>query len=111
MTPRYPNAKPSADTAPRWSKDQIRQARQVPLAPLLRARGLSLIEHEAENFEPAAYRGLLLKDNYWRWPERVASGNTIDFLTQVLKLSFHQAMTEIVAHTGTTPPPNPLGTP
>ena len=43
------------------------------------------------------FSGLLLKDSYWRWPERNLSGNTIDFFVQVLGLSFHQAMGQITA--------------
>jgi hypothetical protein len=36
-------------------------------------------------------------NTYWRWPERNLSGNTIDFLVQILGLSFHDAMTKITA--------------
>jgi hypothetical protein len=44
-----------------------------------------------------AYPGLILKENYWRWPQRNLAGNTINFFVQVLNLSFHNAMREIVA--------------
>ena len=54
----------------RWSREQIRAARMAPLAPLLQQRGLQLIQRPADNFELADYKGLLLKDSYWRWPER-----------------------------------------
>jgi hypothetical protein len=54
----------------RWSREQIRAARMAPLAPLLQRRALQLVERPAGNFELAAYKGLLLKDSYWRWPER-----------------------------------------
>jgi hypothetical protein len=33
----------------------------------------------------------------WRWPEHAQADNTIDFLVQVLGLSFHDAMKAIVA--------------
>ena len=36
--------------------------------------------------------GLIVKDGYWRWPERNLAGNTIEFHVQVLGLSFHGAM-------------------
>jgi hypothetical protein len=49
----------------------------------------------ADNFELPAYPGLLVKDSYWRWPQRQLAGNTIDFFVQILGLSFHQAMCEI----------------
>ena len=39
-----------------------------------------------------AYPGLIVKDSYWRWPERDLAGNAIDFHVQVLGLSFHAAM-------------------
>jgi len=37
----------------------------------------------------------LLKDSYWRWPERNLAGNTIDFFVQVLGMNFHNAMRQI----------------
>ena len=45
-----------------------------------------------------AYPGLIVKDSYWRWPERNLAGNAIDFHVQVLGLSFHDAMRQITAH-------------
>ena len=80
---------------PRWTHDQIRAARLAPLPPLLQKRGLHLIPRPAGNFELANYRGLLVKDSYWRWPERNLAGNAIDFFVQVLRLSFHDAMRHI----------------
>ena len=97
--PRHPPAQP-----PRWTREQIRNARQTPILPLLQARNLDLIEHGAGNFEPAPYPGLLFKENYWRWPDRDQSGNAIDFLTQILGLTFSQAMAEITAHQADSAP-------
>ena len=82
---------------PRWSREQIRAARLAPLVPLLQKRGLQLVAREAGNFILPAYPGLIVKDSYWRWPERDQAGNTIDFLVQVLGLSFHDAMKTIAA--------------
>ena len=79
----------------RWSREQIRAARMAPLAPLLQQRGLQLVERPADNFELAAYKGLLLKDSYWRWPERNLAVNAIDFFVQVLGLTFNDAMRQI----------------
>jgi len=76
----------------RWSREQIRAARLAPLVPLLQKRGLQLIAREADNFMVSAYPGLIVKDSYWRWPERNLAGNAIDFHVQVLGLSFHDAM-------------------
>ena len=94
MTPPSPNQQARQ---PRWTREQIRSARQIPLAPLLRKQDLELIELPAGNFELRAYPGLLLKDNYWRWPQRQLSGNTIDFFVRVLGLSFNDAMRKITA--------------
>ena len=79
----------------RWTREQIRASRLAPLAPLLRQRGLELIAQEAGNFILPAYPGLIVKDGYWRWPERNLAGNAIDFHVQVLGLSFHDAMRHI----------------
>ena len=45
----------------------------------------------------SAFPGLVVKDSYWRWPERGLAGNTIDFFVQVFGLSFHDAMKAITA--------------
>ena len=85
---------PSARTQ-RWSREQIRAARIASLVPLLQQRGFQLLPREAGNFILPAYPGLLLKDSYWRWPERNLAGNAIDFCVQVLGMSFHDAMRHI----------------
>ena len=41
------------------------------------------------------YKGLLVKASYWRWPDHDMAGNAIDFYTNVLKVSFHDAMHEL----------------
>ena len=90
MTNLSPKSAPG--TAPRWTREQIRAARLVALIPLLQQRRLPLRERDAGNFELASHPGLLLKDSYWRWPERNLAGNAIDFCVQVLGMSFHDAM-------------------
>jgi|GEM_PF-530800 len=95
--PRDHGAQDHRPAASRWTRQQIRAARIAPLAPLLQKRGLQLIERPAGNFETAAFKGLLLKDSYWRWPERNLAGNAIDFFIQVLGLSFNDAMRQITA--------------
>jgi hypothetical protein len=79
----------------RWTRQQIRAARLAPLVPLLQKRGLQLIERPAGNFELADYRGLLVKDGYWRWPERNLAGNAIDLFMRVFGLTFNDAMRQI----------------
>ena len=87
----------SPNPSPRWTREQIRAARQVPLVPLLQKRGVQIIPREAGNFILPAYPGLIVKDSYWRWPERNLAGNAIDFFMRVLGLSFHDAMRQITA--------------
>ena len=82
-------------SAHRWTREQIRSARRAPLRPLLQKRALAFLEKEAGNFELPAFPGLILKDSYWRWPQRELAGNTIDFFVQVLGLSFNDAMRQI----------------
>lgn len=79
-----------------WTREQIRAARMAPLVPLLQKRGLQLIEKQAGNFELSAFPGLMVKESYWRWPERNLDGNAIDFFVQILKLPFHDAMRQII---------------
>ena len=62
----------------------------------LAKRGLQLIQKETGNFELSAFPGLILKESYWRWPQRNLQGNAIDFFVHVLKLSFHDAMLQII---------------
>jgi hypothetical protein len=69
----------------------------APLLPLLQKRGLQSLEQAAGNFLLPAFPGLIIKDSYWRWPQRDRAGNTIDFFVQVLGLSFHQAMRQIIS--------------
>ncbi len=52
-----------------------------------------MVAQEAGNFLLPAYPGLIVKDSYWRWPERDVAGNAIDFFMRVL--SFHDAMRAI----------------
>ena len=90
-----PSPKSSNAAAPRWTREQIRAARLAPLVPLLQRRGLILVERDAGNHELPAHPGLIVKDSYWRWPERNQAGNAIDFFMRVLGLSFHDAMRQI----------------
>jgi len=79
----------------KWSKEQIRAARRIELAPLLQKRGFALRDRGGGNVEVEQYKGLLLKASYWRWPDQNLAGNTIDFYVKVLGLSFHDTMQEL----------------
>ena len=89
------HARPRASQTPRWTKEQIRDARMLPIMSLLEKRGLHLLETGGGNHTVREYPGLIIKDGYWRWPERNAGGNTIDLCMQVLRMSFHDAMLEL----------------
>jgi hypothetical protein len=80
-----------------WTKEEIRQARAVELAPLLQRRGIALRDRGGGNVEPEPYKGVFIKASYWRWPERDMAGNTIDFYVKVLGASFSDAMKEITS--------------
>jgi hypothetical protein len=79
-----------------WSKQRIRAARRVVLAPLLRRRGYPLRELPDRNYLVEDHPGLVVKDHYWIWTSRSLKGNAIDFLMLVECRSFQQAM-EILA--------------
>ena len=78
-----------------WTREQIRTARMVALAPMLERRGIAFRDRGAGNVEVIQYKGLLVKASYWRWPDHDMAGNAIDFYTHVLKVSFHDAMREL----------------
>jgi hypothetical protein len=75
-----------------WSKAEIRQARKIPLAPLLRQKGIQLRELPGENYQVQAFGDLIVRDCYWIWKSRGLQGNTIDFFMITQNLSFAQAM-------------------
>lgn len=83
--------------SPPWTREQIRDARKAALVPLLAQRGHPAVETGGGNFLVPAFPGLIVKESYWRWPERNQSGNAIDFLVQVAGLSFHDAMRALTA--------------
>ncbi len=87
----------------KWSKAQIRDARKLPLAPLLRDHGFILHEMPGENFRVERFGDLVVKDCYWIWKSSGLHGNTIDFFVLVQNLSFADAMRKIfpvIFHTG-----------
>ena len=82
-----------------WTKSAIREARKTDLAPLLSARGYRLQSLDNGNYtirpdpdDPSAPAGLVVKQNFWIWPDRQLDGNTIDFFIHVEGKSFYEAM-------------------
>ena len=87
-----------------WTKSAIREARRAELAPILIGRGYRLQPLNNGNHrvlpdpdDPSMPSGLVVKQNFWIWPDRQIDGNTIDFFIQVEGKTFHQAMQIITA--------------
>lgn len=80
----------------KWAAGQIRNARRVALAPLLEQMGYQLQPLENGNMEVLGLpRAVIIKEHYWHCPEDQTGGNAIDLLTQVMGMSFNQAMDKL----------------
>ena len=55
--------------------DPLRTPRAAGPAARCYCQGLQLVETGGGNFRLADYPGLIVKDSYWRWPERALAGN------------------------------------
>lgn len=83
-----------------WTKQQIRDARKVHLAPLLTRRGFRLRLLPEGNTLVEDHPDLIVKHHYWTWPTKNIQGNAIDFFVLVEGKSFHQAMEILAASIG-----------
>ena len=83
----------------KWTREQIRAARQALLPEILEREGLSLRHTGADNYKPVEHPEMIIKDCYWRSARSDESGNTIDFLVKVRGMSFDQAMETITRRT------------
>jgi len=73
----------------RWTADDVRQARQRELAPLLTAMGVVLQPLEDGNTMVVGEPGnLIVKENYWIRTDTNESGNAIDFFVKIRGMSF-----------------------
>jgi hypothetical protein len=79
-----------------WQKHEIRQARQIELAPVLEKRGYRLTKLRRDNYVLPDHEGLIIKRHYWLWQAKKLKGNAIDFFIHVEGLSFAQAMRILV---------------
>lgn len=75
-----------------WTKSQIQSARKIPLAPVLRQKGVTLHELAGDNYRVDPHTDLFIKDHYWIWKSRNLHGNTIDFFILVENMSFAETM-------------------
>lgn len=87
----YPHkCKPHAYT---WTVEQIRQARQHPLKPLLERLGYPLEPRQGGNLLVRNLPGeVIIKDNYWLNHQDGTAGNAIDFFVKLCGKTFSQAM-------------------
>ena len=77
----------------RWSSSDIRSARQMRLKPILENLGYRLVPLRNDNYEVAGItESVVIKDNFWLDTDNNSSGNSIDFFTKILGMSFQQAM-------------------
>lgn len=90
-----------------WNKSDIRRARKVDLAPVLRGKGLHLKPLLDDNFLVVPYYDLFVKKSFWRWPSRNLSGNSIDFFIRVQGLSFNETMKLLSQYLPAQPVPAP----
>ncbi len=76
-----------------WSREDIRQARQSPLKPVLEAMGYRLLPRQDGNYAIAELPGdIVVKQHYWVRLEDGAAGNAIDFMVTIRGMSFAEAM-------------------
>ena len=90
-----------------WNKSDIRRARKVDLAPVLRGKGLQLRPLLDDNFLVVTYYDLFVKKSFWRWPSRNLCGNSIDFFIRVQGLSFNETMKLLSRYLPAQPDPAP----
>lgn len=77
----------------RWTKADIRNARQVILKPVLEALDYQLEHTVGDNYKVLGLtRDITIKAGYWICHDDGTSGNAIDFLTKIDGKSFSQTM-------------------
>ena len=75
-----------------WSKNDIRKARKIFIAPILKKIGYRLIPLGFDNFKVSDYGNLIIKHNYFYWHDRKMKGNAIDFFMLIEKKNFSDSM-------------------
>ena len=77
----------------RWSRKQIRAARQTPLRPVIEGLGYRLKPRRDGNYETIGLANeVIVKDHYWVSTGDGMAGNAIDFLVNVEGMTFAKAM-------------------
>lgn len=82
----------------RWTRTQIRSARQVPLGPVLEGLGYRLEPIGDGNCRVLGMpEEVIVKKNYWVCTGDGSAGNGIDLLMEMLHMGFSQAMTLLLS--------------
>jgi len=82
----------------KYTPEQIRQARQVALRPLLEQMGFPMQELTNGNWRVYELPvEVVIKETYWVCPDVGRGGNAIDLLTRVMGMSFNEAMEKLEA--------------
>ena len=77
----------------KWTPLQIRAARRILLKPLLEQLGYRLDPLDNGNWKAYGLpKEIIIKEHYWSCPEKGTGGNAIDLLTQIMDMTFNEAM-------------------
>ena len=80
----------------KYTPEQIRQARQVTLHPLLKQMGYPMQALQNGNWKVYDLpMEVVVKETYWVCPTSGRGGNAIDLLTHVIGMSFGEAMNQL----------------
>lgn len=75
-----------------WSKDEIEDARQSQLAPILSDRGYEIRSMRGGACLVAEMQDLVVHNSRWFWKSANLKGNAIDFFMIVEGRTFAEAM-------------------
>lgn len=84
----------------KYSKEQIRQARQADLAEFLKSKGVNLIRNGTRYRHPD-HNSLVFTKNSYYWNSRSETGNSIDYLVKHLGYDFTTAVYELTKEKNT----------
>jgi len=80
----------------KWTPQQIRAARRIQLKLLLEQLGYRLDPLKNDNWKVYDLpREVVVKEHFWSGPENGTGGNAIDLLTQVMGMTFNEAMEQL----------------
>jgi len=89
----------------KFSKEQIKQARQADLAEFLKSKGVNLIRNGTRYRHPD-HNSLVFTKNSYYWNSRSETGNSIDYLVKHLGYDFTTAVYELTKEKNIPGPPS-----